>query len=73
MEKDIELLEKFINNKRCLYARYSFDENDLERLDKAILNLLTRYKELEEENKKLKKHFLCETFEPSIKITKKTI
>ena len=37
-----------------------------DRLYKEVCN---KNKELEEENKKLKKHFCVETFEPSIKVT----
>ena len=63
MEEGIKILEEFLDLARTRDYKGnltgSFDEFELEVEEKeykAIENLLTRYKQLEEENKKLKKY-----------------
>lgn len=61
---EVQAIEKLVEDNNNLKAAALKNDD----LYKEVCN---KNKELEEENEKLKKHFLCETFEPSIKITKK--
>lgn len=67
MEKDIDIIEDFLDRSSCLM--HSVTKDDLRELQvymskndyRAIANLMARYKELEEENKKLTEcHFKYE-------------
>ena len=53
MEEDIKICEEFINLS-FLYGKLSFTKTQLYEYQTAIKNLLTRYKQLEEENVELR-------------------
>lgn len=53
MEEDIKKCEEFINLS-FLYGKLSFTKTQLYEYQKAMSNLVTRYKQLEEENTQLK-------------------
>lgn len=55
MEEDIKILEEMLNSKEPV-CNYILKHQEIE----AISNLLTRYKELEEEKKGYKKYLLRE-------------
>ena len=57
MEEDIRKCEEFINLS-FLYGKLSFTKTQLYEYQTAIKNLLTRYKQLEEENKKMAEEYL---------------
>lgn len=57
MEEDIRKCEEFINLS-FLYGKLSFTKTQLYEYQTAIKNLLTRYKQLEEENKNMREEYL---------------
>ena len=68
MEEDIKILEEYIDTYNGALKLWQIDElNECEDLRQAIENLLKRYKELEEENKKIKNsNDTLKSFVPSI-------
>lgn len=56
MEEDLNICEEFINLS-FLYGKLSFTKTQLYEYQTAIKNLLTRYKQLEEENKSKQKAY----------------
>lgn len=60
MEEEIKMLEQYIDVDDGALKIWQIDElNKCEDLRQAISNLLTRYKQLEEENKNCKKEYHC--------------
>lgn len=60
MEEDIKVLEKLINQKPdyCCYINSTGELNETEK--QAIKNLIARYKELEEEDTKIRAKFILQ-------------
>lgn len=57
--EDIEILEEFKKNGySMLYMKYGDRNTTNLKLERALENLLTRYKELEEENKNMREEYL---------------
>lgn len=57
MEEDIKKCEEFINL-RFLYGKLSFTKTQLYEYQKAITNVLSSLKQLEEENKNMREEYL---------------